>query len=245
MMEAWAIVDAVNRLRALVAATRGLKRGPAVVSFNRSVEGVETLRNAVQHLIGEVEELERTSSSGRNPSLLSRFERELPPMMTRAVACPPREAGWLMVVASHRASRRCLVRRSDDGEAGGTVASRPAGGEEEEAAREPDYRFTLANERTLLAWIRTALALDAAGLAVIRYAPELAVHGAREGVGIVLVLIGAITAWASYRRFVRIDQAMRAGRPLPVTSLPRLLSMSMFVLSLAVVVLLLADRVGA
>ncbi len=59
MMDAWMIIDAVNRLRALVAATRGLKRGPAVVSFNRSVEGVETLRNAVQHLIGEVEELEK------------------------------------------------------------------------------------------------------------------------------------------------------------------------------------------
>jgi len=59
MMDAWMIIDAVNRLRALVEATRGLKRGPAVVSFNRSVEGVETLRNAVQHLIGEVEELEK------------------------------------------------------------------------------------------------------------------------------------------------------------------------------------------
>jgi inner membrane protein YidH len=124
------------------------------------------------------------------------------------------------------------------------VASRPAGGEEE-TDREPDYRFTLANERTLLAWIRTALALDAGGLAVIRYAPPLAVVGAREGVGVVLVLLGAVTAGASYRRFVRVGNAMRAGRPLPVTSLPRLLSISMFVLSLAVVVLLLVDRLGA
>jgi inner membrane protein YidH len=124
------------------------------------------------------------------------------------------------------------------------VASRPAGGEEE-AAREPDYRFTLANERTLLAWIRTSLALDAGGLAVIRYAPELAVRGAREGVGIVLVLLGTVAAGASYRRFVRVDQAIRAGRPLPVTSVPRLLSVSIFVLSLAVVVLLLVDRVGS
>jgi putative membrane protein len=121
------------------------------------------------------------------------------------------------------------------------VASRPAGGEEE-AAREPDYRFSLANERTLLAWVRTALALDAGGLAVIRYAPKLAVPGAREAVGIVLVLIGALTAGMSYRRFVRVDRAMRAGRPLPVTSLPRLLSTSMFVLSVAVVILLLVDR---
>ena len=33
--------------------------------------------------------------------------------------------------------------------------------------RDPDYRFTLANERTFLAWIRTALALSAGGLASI------------------------------------------------------------------------------
>ena len=124
------------------------------------------------------------------------------------------------------------------------MASLPAGGDEE-TDREPDYRFSLANERTLLAWIRTALALDAGGLAVIRFAPPLAITGAREGVGIVLVLLGAVTAGASYRRFVRVDQAIRAGRPLPVTSVPRLLSVSIFVLSLAVVVLLLVDRVGS
>ncbi len=41
MMDAWMIIDAVNRLRALVEATRGLRRGPAVVSFYRSVEDVE------------------------------------------------------------------------------------------------------------------------------------------------------------------------------------------------------------
>jgi hypothetical protein len=37
----------------------------------------------------------------------------------------------------------------------------PAGDEQE-----PDYRFTFANERTFLAWIRTALALIAGGVAV-------------------------------------------------------------------------------
>jgi hypothetical protein len=59
MMDAWMIIDAVNRLGVLVAATRGLRRGPAVESLRRSIEDVETLRNAVQHLPGEVEELER------------------------------------------------------------------------------------------------------------------------------------------------------------------------------------------
>jgi putative membrane protein len=124
----------------------------------------------------------------------------------------------------------------DPSDAGGAMASRPAGGEDDDAGRE--------RERTLLAWIRTSLALDAGGLAVIRYAPPLAVTGAREAIGTILVMIGALTAGLSYRRFVRVDRAIRVGRPLPATSLPRLLSGSMFVLSLAVVILLLFDRVG-
>lgn len=123
------------------------------------------------------------------------------------------------------------------------MASRPAGSEDD-AAREPDYRFTLANERTLLAWIRTALALDAAGLAIIRYAPTLAVTGAREVIGTALVLIGAVIAGTSYRRFVRVDRAIRVGRPLPATALPRLLAVSIFGLSLVVVVLLVVDHAG-
>jgi hypothetical protein len=59
MMDAWMIIDAVNRLRVLVAETRGLKQRHAVDSFRRSVEDVEILRNAVQHLPGEVAELEK------------------------------------------------------------------------------------------------------------------------------------------------------------------------------------------
>ncbi len=47
----------------------------------------------------------------------------------------------------------------------------------EEAPGHPDYRFTLANERTLLAWLRTGLALAAGGVAVATYAPDL---GARR-----------------------------------------------------------------
>jgi putative membrane protein len=111
-------------------------------------------------------------------------------------------------------------------------------GEETREPREPDYRFTLANERTLLAWIRTSLALDAGGLAVIRFAPALGIAGARESIGTALVLVGAITAAASYRRFVRIDRAMRTGRPLPLTSLPLLLAVTLVVLSVLVFVLL-------
>jgi putative membrane protein len=111
-----------------------------------------------------------------------------------------------------------------------------------DGGREPDYRFSLANERTLLAWVRTALALDAAGLGVVRFAPPLA--GWREAVGVALVLLGAVAAWSGYRRFLATGRAMRIGAPLPASSAPRVLAATMAVLSLVVVALLLADRQG-
>jgi putative membrane protein len=106
--------------------------------------------------------------------------------------------------------------------------------------REPDYRFSLANERTLLAWVRTALALDAAGLGVIRFAPPLA--GARDAVGVALVLLGALAAASGYRRFVATARAMRADAPLPAASAPRMLATTLAGLSLVIVALLLADH---
>jgi putative membrane protein len=107
---------------------------------------------------------------------------------------------------------------------------------------EPDYRFTLANERTLLAWVRTALALDAAGLGVVRFAPELGWPGSREAVGGVLVLLGTVTAWSGYRRFLATDRAIRAGDPLPAAAAPRVLAAALAVISLAVLVLLVVDQ---
>ena len=109
--------------------------------------------------------------------------------------------------------------------------------------REPDYRFTLANERTLLAWVRTALALDVAGLGVIRFAPPLGWAGGRELVGAVLVLFGAATAWSGYRRFLATDRAIRAGDPLPAHAAPRVLAAALAAVSVVVLALLAADQI--
>jgi len=115
---------------------------------------------------------------------------------------------------------------------------------DDDGGREPDYRFSLANERTLLAWVRTALALDATGLGVVRFAPELGGPGGREAAGVVLILLGALTAWSGHRRFLAAGRAMRAGAPLPASSAPRVLATALAGLSLVVVALLLADRLG-
>ena len=111
---------------------------------------------------------------------------------------------------------------------------------DEHGGREPDYRFSLANERTLLAWARTALGLEAAGLGVVRFAPPLA--GGRELLGAALVALGGLAAWNGYRRFVAVDRAIRAGDRLPPSQAPLALTASLTVLAALVVVLLVADR---
>ena len=110
--------------------------------------------------------------------------------------------------------------------------------------REPDYRFSLANERTLLAWVRTALALDAAGLGVVRFAPTLGWSGSPEVLGGLLVLLGAVTAWSGYRRFLATDRAIRAGAPLPAHAAPRILAAALAAISVAVLALLVVDQLS-
>jgi putative membrane protein len=107
-----------------------------------------------------------------------------------------------------------------------------------EEPHQPDHRFTLANERTLLAWIRTALALDVAGLGVIRFAPELGPTGGRETIGIALVLLGAVSAGLGYGRWATMDRALRSGSPPPPSGALKLLAFSLAALSLVTVALI-------
>ncbi|QAY73413.1 DUF202 domain-containing protein [Agromyces protaetiae] len=84
---------------------------------------------------------------------------------------------------------------------------------------DPDYRFTLANERTFLAWIRTALALLAGGVLLHQLAPTL---GPRVAVVILSVALGVAAAALSvlsYTRWRRNEIAIRTGRPLPFSRL--------------------------
>ena len=89
---------------------------------------------------------------------------------------------------------------------------------------DPDARFSLANERTFLAWNRTALALIAGGLAVAQLLPGVTNDGARRALGIPFIVLGGIIAFSSYGRWQANERAMRARRALPVSRLPQLLA---------------------
>lgn len=106
---------------------------------------------------------------------------------------------------------------------------------------EPDYRFTLANERTFLAWLRTALALIAGGVALAQFVPHLASPATLRALAVALIAAGGVISLLSVLRWTSVQRAMRRGDRLPRTVMPLLLSMAMAVLTVVVVVLVLKN----
>jgi putative membrane protein len=78
---------------------------------------------------------------------------------------------------------------------------------------EPDYRFTLANERTFLAWIRTALALIGSGV-VIGTAVNVDPSWLRAPVAVTPIVLGVAGSTIGYLRWRSNERAFRAGRPI-------------------------------
>ncbi|ADG74079.1 protein of unknown function DUF202 [Cellulomonas flavigena DSM 20109] len=79
---------------------------------------------------------------------------------------------------------------------------------------EPDARFSLANERTFLAWARTGLALLAGGVAL--EALDLPVEpGMRLAAAVVLIALGSTAPAVAWWGWARGERAMRRGDPLP------------------------------
>lgn len=106
---------------------------------------------------------------------------------------------------------------------------------------DPDYRFTLANERTFLAWIRTSLALIAGGVAVVQLAPALGERWIRLVLGCVLIALSAALAAASHRRWYLNERAMRLAQPLRPTPLTLILAYGVAAIAVAVFVVLLVS----
>jgi putative membrane protein len=107
----------------------------------------------------------------------------------------------------------------------------------------PDPRFTLANERTFLAWNRTALALIAAGLAAAQFL-KFNLRGLRLIIAVPLIVLGAVLALASYLHWEDTERAMRLRRPLRYSWMPRVLTGGIAVIALVGAILAVVDRLA-
>lgn len=98
------------------------------------------------------------------------------------------------------------------------------GAESDDGEDEVDYRFTLANERTFLAWIRTALGLLAGGVAVHTLVAPLRLAGFAGVIAGSCLVMSLVVAVGAYRHWRRVNVVMRAGGALPGTLLVPILS---------------------
>ena len=80
---------------------------------------------------------------------------------------------------------------------------------------EPDYRYTLANERRYLAWTRTALALIAGGVALRAFAKEFGEQWPPLVAAGLATALGGILTVLAHHQWRRTQIAMRLGQPMP------------------------------
>lgn len=104
---------------------------------------------------------------------------------------------------------------------------------------EPDPRFTLANERTFLAWTRTSLAFLAGGIALEAFQMPTIDDDMRRIAALVIIVIGMLIALGAAIRWVRVERAMRHAKPLPVPAIAPVLGVGIFVAAIIVLAALL------
>jgi putative membrane protein len=113
----------------------------------------------------------------------------------------------------------------------------------EEVGHDPDPRFTLANERTFLAWNRTAIALIGGGLAAGQLL-DFGSRAARLAVALPPIVLGLLLAVTSYRRWAANERALRLDQPLPTTGPPRLLAAGIGLVGVVVLVVAVVDALS-
>jgi putative membrane protein len=107
---------------------------------------------------------------------------------------------------------------------------------------DPDPRFSFANERTFLAWIRTALSLVAAGVALEAFVDQLGPPGLRRAIVVALIGLGMLSSAGAFGRWLRAERALRTGSPLPLPVLAPGLGYAIALVAVAVLVGLLVGR---
>ena len=108
---------------------------------------------------------------------------------------------------------------------------------------EPDPRFTLANERTFLAWIRTALALLAGGIAVEAFTLDVFSPAVRTTLSVALLLMALLISGSACLRWLNVERALRNKSPLPLPLLVPLLSIGGALVTLTLIGVFLLRQV--
>ena len=157
------------------------------------------------------------------------------PADSATVTAPEPPAPVTMGARAHRAAR------------GGATSSYDEHRESplrEPGETEPDVRFTLANERTFLAWNRTALALVVAGLGIVQLLPPFPrVPWGRHALGVPLIVLGAVVSVTAYLEWRTTQRAMRRSEPIPQSLLPRILVVTITGIAVLSAVVLLVSAV--
>lgn len=124
--------------------------------------------------------------------------------------------------------------------------------EEPRRPADVDLATEQAVERTLLAWVRTGLAIMGLGFVVARFGLFLReavslsghlsppVHRSSLIVGVLLIVLGAAALAVSAVRFVQTLRRLRRGQPAPLALAPGLsVTLSLAIVGLALAVFLL------
>jgi putative membrane protein len=106
---------------------------------------------------------------------------------------------------------------------------------------EPDIQLSFANERTFLAWERTALGLITAGLAITQLLPSFDFPGGRRLIGLPLIGLGTLIALMAYSEWHNNQESLRHDRPIPQTRLPLVVAIVVAVVATIGIVLVIID----
>ena len=101
---------------------------------------------------------------------------------------------------------------------------------------DPDARFSLANERTFLAWIRTGLGLMALGVGVATFVSTQMAKGVSILLAAGLVVLGGVVAVAAWFRWLRVERSMRAGRGIPPSRMAPVVAFGIAILAVVSVI---------
>lgn len=109
----------------------------------------------------------------------------------------------------------------------------------DDVGSDPDYRFSLANERTFLAWIRTALGLLAGGVALLAVLDDVGHPTVRVVSGVAVLVLAILLPPMAYRRWAATEVALRTRTSLPEPGLLRLVAGGLVIVGFLVAALVL------